>query len=108
MIEIARYITRAGKDVIGEWLSGLRDERASAKIRARINRLATGNFGDCRAVRQGVYELKVDWGPGYRVYYATTGKTSVLLLVGGDKRTQTSDIARAIENWKDYKRRIAP
>jgi putative addiction module killer protein len=104
-IEIRRYVTAAGRDVFGEWLAGLRDVRARARIVVRIDRLAAGNFGDCKSLRGGLFELRIDWGPGYRVYYALTGKTCVLLLCGGDKRRQPSDIKRALEYLKDYKER---
>ena len=67
--------------------------------------LALGNFGDCKPFRQGLYELRIDWGPGYRVYYAMIAKESVLLLCGGDKRKQSADIVRALEYLKDYKER---
>ena len=107
MVEILRYVTVSGKDVFGKWLAGLRDQRAAAKIAIRITRLAVGNFGDCRPLRDGVWELRIDWGQGYRVYYAMAGRTCVLLLCGGDKRRQTADIQRAIEYWKDYQRRTA-
>jgi putative addiction module killer protein len=74
-------------------------------IATRINRLALGNFGDCKTLRQGLCELRIDWGPGYRVYYAMVGKECVLLLCGGDKRKQSTDIMRALEYLKDYKER---
>jgi putative addiction module killer protein len=83
----------------------LADARAQAKIASRINRLAAGNFGDCRALRQGVWELRIDWGPGYRVYYARIGRVCVLLLCGGDKRKQSSDIDRAVRHLEDYRER---
>jgi putative addiction module killer protein len=67
--------------------------------------LQIGNFGDCKALRDGVSELRIDWGPGYRVYFAMAGRTTVLLLCGGDKRKQAADIKRAVEYWRDYKRR---
>ena len=105
MIEIRHYVTHAGRDVFDDWLSRLADARAQAKIASRINRLAAGNFGDCRSLRRGVSELRIDWGPGYRVYYATLGIVCVLLLCGGDKRKQSSDIERALEYFKDYKER---
>jgi putative addiction module killer protein len=74
VIEIRHYLSRAGKDVFDDWLTGLADARTQAKIAARINRLAAGNFGDCKSLGQGLYELRIDWGPGYRVYYAMVGK----------------------------------
>lgn len=69
--------------------------------------MAAGNFGDCKPCREGVWELREDFGPGYRVYCARSGKTVVLLLCGGDKRKQDADISRAVEYWKDYQRRNA-
>jgi putative addiction module killer protein len=104
-IEVRHYISSAGKDVFDDWLSQLADARAQAKIAVRINRLAAGNFGGCKQVRQGVCELRIDWSPGYRVYYAMLGGVCVLLLCGGDKRKQSSDIDRAIGFLKDYKER---
>lgn len=102
MIEIRHYVSRAGKDIFDDWLTQLADACAQAKIATRINRLATGNFGDCKSLRQGLYELRVDWGAGYRVYYAMIGRECVLLLCGGDKRKQATDIERALEYLKDY------
>ncbi|MHB1796333.1 MAG: type II toxin-antitoxin system RelE/ParE family toxin [Acidobacteriaceae bacterium] len=107
MVEIRRYVTPAGKDVVGEWLAGLKDVRARAKIAVRIDRMALGNFGDCKPLGQGVYELRIDWGPGYRMYYAMFGSTCVLLLCGGDKRKQSADIERARTYLADYLERTA-
>jgi putative addiction module killer protein len=86
-------------------LSRLADPRAQAKIAIRIDRLVSGNFGDCKPLRKGLCELRIDWGPGYRVYYVMLGKVCVLLLCGGDKRRQSSDIDRALEYLSDYKER---
>ena len=102
-IEVRHYINRSGKDVFDDWHSQLTDVRTQAKIAARINRITAGNFGDCKSVGHGIYELRIDWGPGYRVYYATIGQSIVLLLCGGDKRTQVADIARAEAYLSDYK-----
>ena len=88
-----------------DWLTQLADSRVQARIAVRINRLAAGNFGDCKSLRQGLFELRIDWGPGYRVYYAMIGPACVLLLCGGDKRKQSADIARALEYLNDYKER---
>lgn len=104
-MEVLRYVTESGKDVFGDWLTALGDERAAAKVSVRIDRLAAGNFGDCKPLQDGVSELRIDWGPGYRVYYAMAGRTCVLLLCGGDKRKQSADIKRAVVYWKDYQRR---
>jgi putative addiction module killer protein len=86
-------------------LTQLGDTRAQVKIAIRINRLAAGNFGDCKSLRQGLFAIRIDWGPGYRVYYRMIGRDCVLLLCGGDKRKQPKDIERALEYLKDYKER---
>ena len=104
-LEIRRYVTTTGRDIFGEWLAGLKDVRTRAKIVARIDRLSAGNFGDCRSLRGGLFELRIDWGPGYRVYYAPVGRSGVLLLCAGDKRKQSSDIKRALEYLEHYKKR---
>ena len=104
-VEVRHYIDRRGRDIFDDWLSQLADVRAQAKIAARINRIADANFGDCKSLGKGLHELRIDWGPGYRLYYARAGRTCVLLLCGGDKRKQSADIERAIENWNDYRRR---
>jgi putative addiction module killer protein len=107
MIEILRYVTAEGGDVFGGWLANLSDKRAAARVAMRINRLTAGNFGECKPLREGVWELRVDYGPGYRVYYAKSGRTCILLLCGGDKRQQAADIERAIAYWQDFQRRNA-
>ena len=104
-MQLRRYLIGSGRDVFGEWQAGLRDARTKAKIVARIDRLSAGNFGDCKALRGGLFELRINWGPGYRVYYALAGRACVLLLCGGDKRKQSSDIKRALEYLKDYRER---
>jgi putative addiction module killer protein len=104
-IEIRHYVSRAGKDLFEDWLTQLADPRTQAKVATRIDRLAAGNFGDCKRFRHGVCELRIDWGPGYRVYYAMLGRNCVLLLCGGDKRKQAADIDRALECMRDYKER---
>ena len=88
-------------DIFAKWLDGLRDIRARARILARIERLATGNPGDHRAVSEGVSELRIDYGPGYRVYYTKHGQKLIILLAGGDKRTQTQDIKTAMRLEKN-------
>ena len=105
VIEIRHYVSRSGRDVFDHWLTRLADARAQAKIAVRINRLAAGNFGDCKSLGHGLFELRIDWGPGYRIYYAMLGTVCVLLLCGGDKRRQSSDIDCAREYLKDYKER---
>lgn len=102
---VGHYITADGKDLTQSWLDELRDMRARIAILRRIDRVELGNFGDHKSVGGGVSELRIDVGPGYRVYYAQSGKTLVLLLLGGDKRSQQSDIERAISCWNDWQRR---
>jgi putative addiction module killer protein len=103
--EIRRYVTAAGVDRFGEWFDALADRQAKARVRARIDRLERGLFGDVEPCGAGVWELRIDWGPGYRVYYARAGERIVLLLLGGDKRKQNADIKRAKEYWHDYQQR---
>ena len=84
-------------DTYAEWFSSLRDHQAKARIDIRIRRLSLGNPGDVKAVGEGVSELRIDYGPGYRVYFVQRGQTVVILLAGGDKRTQDRDIKTALE-----------
>ena len=107
MTTIYRYQTESGREPITQWLEGLRDKNASAAIRMRLRRIETGNFGDCKSVGDGVLELRVDVGAGYRVYYARHAGKIVVLLCGGDKRTQDSDIRTAKRYWTEFKRRNA-
>lgn len=80
-----------------EWFASLRDRQARSRIQARIDRAEIGNFGDCRPVGNGVSEMRIHYGPGFRVYFIQRGKALVILLAGGDKQTQDQDIATAIE-----------
>ncbi len=90
MLEVRRTETYA------RWLDGLRDVRARARVLVRVERLVAGNPGDVRPVGEGVSELRIDYGPGYRVYFKRQGQTVVVLLAGGDKRTQGADIETAL------------
>jgi putative addiction module killer protein len=83
-------------EVFAAWLDNLRDIRARARILVRIERLAAGNPGDVKPVSEGVSELRIEYGPGYRVYFKQQGRELVILLAGGDKKTQTSDIKTAL------------
>ncbi len=86
------------------WLLRLKDPRARYRINARISRISLGNFGDTKSVRGGVDELRIDYGPGYRIYYTRKGPVIIVLLVGGDKSTQEADIKKAVElakNWRE-------
>ena len=98
------YETESGQCPFEEWLESLKDRRGSAKVRARIARLRAGNLGQCESVGQGVMELKIDFGPGYRVYFGQVGHAIVILLCGGDKGTQAKDIRLAQGYWADYRR----
>ena len=106
-MELLQYVTGAGRLVFDDWMQSLPDKRAQARIAARLDRLVADNFGDCKPVGGGVFELRIDHGPGYRVYYGIVGRSIVLLLCGGDKRHQAADIAKAIEYLKDYRKRSA-
>lgn len=105
VIEVLEYLTTDGRNPFREWLESLKDREARARVRVRINRIRLGNFGDSKSVGGGVSELRVPYGPGYRVYYGKQGDAIVLLLCGGDKRTQSRDIDMAQDRWQDYLRR---
>jgi putative addiction module killer protein len=99
---IQHYRTAGGTDVFGAWFDSLRDQTAQQRIAARIDRLALGLFGDAKSLREGVRELRIDVGPGFRVYYALSGRAVVLLLCAGSKRTQAKDITRAVSYWREF------
>jgi len=105
MIEIRRYVTKAGRIVFSEWFAVLEDKNAQARIADRIDRIEEGNFGDCKSLGGGLFEFRVHHGPGYRVYYAMISRMCILLLCGGDKRKQSADIERAREYLQDYRER---
>jgi putative addiction module killer protein len=98
------YVTPAGKKVFQDWLDSL-DDSTSARVAARLDRVHQGNFGDCKPTREGVYELRLDFGPGYRVYFGIVSGHVVLLTCGGTKKTQAKDIENAIEYLEEYKKR---
>ena len=99
------YVDGKGKAPFSEWLKSLKDAVARNRIRARLDRLELGNFGDCESVGSGVYELRMFFGSGYRVYLAEDGDTIIILLSGGDKDSQNRDIKKAKEYWQDYLKR---
>lgn len=107
MIEIFRYQLEDGKEPVSDWLLSLKDKQAQAKIRIRIKRLETGNFGDSESVGDGVQELREHLGAGYRIYFGRHGKAVVILLCRGTKKSQPVDIKSAKEYWVDWKRRQA-
>ena len=104
-IELFEYVTEDGKNPFHNWLNALKDRIVRARIRVRLNRVRLGNFGDCKPVGKGVSELRVDYGPGYRIYYGKSENTIVILLCGGVKKSQPKDIQLAQKYWDDFKRR---
>lgn len=104
-METIRYMKEDGSVPLSDWLSTLRNMQAKTATRRRIDRFGAGNLGNTRFLRSGVSESKIDMGPGYRVYYSPCGQTIVLLLCGGDKGTQVTDIAKAVGYWEDWKTR---
>ena len=104
MKEIEIYQTLEGKEPFTEWLESLRDGLGRAAIRARITRARLGNLGDHKSVGQGVIELRINLGPGYRAYLGLHGETTLVLLCGGDKGTQSKDIALAQDFWREWRR----
>lgn len=100
------YVTEDGRAPFSEWLASLRDIKARAKIRVRLDRVSLGNFGDCHGLGDGVQELRIGYGPGYRAYFGQVGTAIVLLLCGGDKSTQANDIEQAKHYWSEYRRRL--
>jgi len=99
------YLDKDGKAPFSIWMNDLVDVKGRAKVRERIARLRLGNMGDCEPVGEGVSELRIHYGPGYRVYIGQDGKTIVVLLLGGTKRSQKNDIKTAKILWQDYKER---
>ena len=103
--ELRTYETADGKRPFDEWLDGFKDKSTLARIAARLNRVALGNFGDVKSVGAGVSELRLAFGKGYRVYFAQEGDKIILLLCGGDKGSQDRDIREAKAYLQDYRRR---
>lgn len=101
--EIQYYRAPNGKKPFTEWLESIRDKSTQNRIDKRLERLEDGNFGDCKSVGDGVLELRLPFGPGYRIYFGQIDNTLVLLLCGGDKASQTRDIERAKTYWREYK-----
>ena len=108
MIEIRIYTAKDRSSPFSEWLDALADRNGRAAIRARLLRVELGNFGDCKPLRKGVMELRIDKGPGYRVYLSRQGPVIVLLLCGSDKSDQSRAIEQAIDYLTDWKERGTP
>ena len=104
MIEIREYLDTAGRSLYAEWFDRLNAE-AAAKVTTAVTRISLGNFSNVEGVGSGVFEYKLDFGPGYRIYFGKDGETLVILLGGGTKKRQQRDINAALANWQDYKRR---
>jgi putative addiction module killer protein len=102
---ILTYVKADGSAPFNDWLLTLRNRKARALIRTRINRVRLGNLGDCKSVGEGVSELRIKFGAGYRVYFGQEGDTIIILLSGGDKSSQDKDIKQAKKYWQDYQRR---
>jgi putative addiction module killer protein len=103
VIELVYYKEENGRAPFTELITALRDKRAQARILTRLRQVEAGNLGDSKSVGEGIIELRVDVGAGYRVYAARSGKSLVILLCGGDKSTQQKDIKRAKELWADWR-----
>jgi putative addiction module killer protein len=103
--EVRVYARSDGSEPFTQWLRGLRDGAARNRIRQRIARIRLGNFGDARSAGDVVQELRIHFGPGYRVYFGREGDGVVILLCGGDKGSQDRDIERAQEYWRDHRSR---
>lgn len=104
MIEIREYSDWAGRSPYGRWFNSL-SAPAAAKVTTALTRVTLENFSNVKGVGSGVFECRVDFGPGYRVYFGKDGERLVILLGGGTKKRQRQDIAKALMNWKDYKLR---
>ena len=107
MLELHYYLTAGGESPFAGWFDDL-DAPAAAKVTVALARLGQGNTSNAKTVGEGVQEYRIDWGPGYRVYFGRDGDTLVILLTGGTKKRQQHDIAQAKELWTDYKRRRKP
>jgi len=104
MVDVLEYRDPLGRSPFREWFDGLNSE-AARKVTTALYRVGLGNFSNAKSVGAGVYECKIDFGPGYRVYFGKDGDRIVILLGGGTKQRQQNDIRLALERWEDYKRR---
>lgn len=102
--ELENYVRKSGRVPVDDWLADM-NPQARVKIRSKVNRLRYGNFSDCEPVGKGLSELKINYGPGFRVYFGHKNMKILLLLCGGDKSSQSSDIRKAHELWDEFKNR---
>jgi len=96
------YESPSGKKPYAKWIKGLKDNKGKAKIFARVDRAKAGNFGDYKDLKDGLFEMRENFGPGYRVYFGIDGDEIIILLAGGDKGTQDADISKAKDYWLEY------
>ena len=104
MIDVREYNNRQGHSSYADWFDAL-NAQAAAKVATAVTRMALGNFSNVKGVGSGVFECRIDFGPGYRVYFGKDGERLVILLGGGTKKRQQQDIKAAVANWQDYKQR---
>jgi putative addiction module killer protein len=104
MIDVREYLAPDGRSPYGSWFDQL-NPQAAAKVATGVTRLASGNFANVKGVGSGIFECKIDFGPGYRVYFGKDGDRLVILVGGGTKKRQQRDINAALANWTDHKRR---
>jgi len=104
MIDVREFLDTIGRSPYAAWFDSLNAE-AAAKVTTAVTRISLGNFSNVEGVGSGVFEYKLDFGPGYRIYFGKDGDTLVILLGGGTKKRQARDISTAVANWRDYKRR---
>jgi putative addiction module killer protein len=104
MIDVREYVDRRGRSPYATWFDSLNAD-AAAKVATAVTRISLGNFSNVEGIGSGVFEYKLDFGPGYRIYFGKDGETLVILLGGGTKKRQRRDINTALANWQDYKRR---
>jgi len=97
------YADKNGREPFSGWLHSLKDRTFKARIRNRLSRLELGNFGDCESIGNGIFELRFFFGPGFRAYFAEYESTTIILLCGGDKKTQNKDILKAKDYWRKFK-----
>lgn len=101
--QVELFVDRNGRCPFENWFANIRDQRTRAVVKSRINRLRLGNFGDCKKLLPGIFELRVDFGPGYRIYFSMISKNVVLIISGGAKKTQIRDIEQARKYWLEYR-----
>ncbi len=103
--DVRNYVTSDGREPYEEWVNSFRNRKTRAIIRERVNRLHLGNFGDYKRLTADLYELRINYGPGYRVYLGVADRVIVILLCGGSKKTQRRDIQKAKEYWEELRNR---